>query len=187
MHLVQTAAVHLAVHLRMVMLRPGRSSHAPTTQPLAPETQMLAVQRELPPEQAVVIAARTGCTAEAVLDFWQRRLEARARCLREARERAAASAAAAAAEGKPAFVIPATDAEMHALIASAAAAREAATAKLRALQDAAGKGLRDASVTGKTEGGGARDSHVLLLVWDRIACWSRLTFSVRLACEGLPA
>lgn len=113
---------------------------------------MLAVQRELPPEQAVVIAARTGCTAEAVLAFWQGRLEARARCLREASERAAAAAAAAAAEGKPAFVMPATDAEMQALIASAAAAREAAAAKLRGLQDAAGKGLRDASVTGKQGG-----------------------------------
>lgn len=122
------------------------------------------MQDELPVAQAVAVAARTGCTAEAALHFFQGLGAAWDRCLQQARQQAAAGAAeavaaAAAAEGRTATngkaaaaAGPQADRSVQALLAAGSAARQAAAAKLRALQDGAGQGLRDASVTGKRRG-----------------------------------
>ncbi len=134
----------------------------PTLLPHFP--QLFAVQDELPIAQAAAVAARTGCTAEAALHFFRGLRAAWDRCLLQARERAAAgaaeaAAAAAAAEGRTvanakaaAAAGPQADRGVQALLAAGSAARQAAAAKLRALQDGAGQGLRDASVTGKHKG-----------------------------------
>ena len=133
------------------MTAPNASRHA------LPSPQLFSVQAELPVAQAVAVAAHTGCTARAALAFWKEQRDAWAQVMREAAQRAAAAAAAAAAaegqaggNGKAASVgAPQANQDVQGLIDALAAARAAATAKLRALQDASGEGLRDASVTGK--------------------------------------
>lgn len=126
-------------------------------QPALSFPQLFSVQAELPVVQAVAVAARTGCTARAALAFWKEQRDAWAQVMREAAQRAAAAAAVAAAaegpaggNGKAASAgAPPANQDVQGLIDALAAARAAATAKLRALQDASGEGLRDASVTGK--------------------------------------
>ena len=122
--------------------------------------QLFAVQAELSDAEAVAVAARTGCTAEAALTFFRELQAAASRCLQRAQERVAeAAAAAAAAEGHANGNGKAAaaggqhgEAEVQAALAAAAATRQAAAAKLRALLDPVGRGLRDASVTGTSAG-----------------------------------